>query len=300
MRIAVYVHRHLRVRGDQRGLRELLPEPTRPRATTIGVAALPLGAEVEIDAVIALPLMPTTVTDADVRAARAAVERLARRTPMLSTRTFSERAGGTSRSRRRTCSARARSRSAASRPSSPRSGDAGCATGVVAASAGNHAQARRRGRRRARRPVRGLRARRRADGQGRGGARAWARSVHVGGDSVDACLVAALERAEAGRAGVRPPVRRPGDRRRAGHARPRAARGRAGPGQGRRPGRRRRAVRRRRASRSRPRSPRSRSSASRRRRARPTRSRCGAATPIEADVGADDRRRHRGQAARAA
>ena len=33
---------------------QLLPEPTRPRATTIGVAALPMGAEVEMDAIIAL------------------------------------------------------------------------------------------------------------------------------------------------------------------------------------------------------------------------------------------------------
>ena len=36
-----------------------------------------------------------SVTASDVTAARAAVEKVARRTPILSTRTFSERAGGT-------------------------------------------------------------------------------------------------------------------------------------------------------------------------------------------------------------
>ena len=38
---------------------------------------------------------PPDVTPEAIRAARPAVERLARRTPVLSTRTFSERAGGT-------------------------------------------------------------------------------------------------------------------------------------------------------------------------------------------------------------
>ena len=68
--------------------------------------------------------------------------------------------------------------------------------------------------------------------------------VHLGGASVDECLVSAPRARARGRARVRPPVRRPGRRRRPGHARARAARGRARPRQGRRAGRRRRAVQR--------------------------------------------------------
>ena len=138
-----------------------------------------------------------TVTARDVKAARAAVETVARRTPMLSTRTFSERAGGTvvlkAENLQRTGSFKVRGVAA-----------------KLAALGERLRERRRRGQRgqpRARRsppprrsgiPVRGLRARRRADGEGRGRARARARSSTSAATSVDECLVAALERAEAG------------------------------------------------------------------------------------------------------
>src|SRR3954465_15902936 len=77
----------------------------------------------------------------DVRAARPAVEAVARRTPVLSTRTFSERAGGTvmlkAENLQRTGSFKIRG--AAAKVASL--GDGERARGVVAASAGNHAQA---------------------------------------------------------------------------------------------------------------------------------------------------------------
>jgi threonine dehydratase len=76
----------------------------------------------------------------DVEAARAAVETVARRTPILSTRTFSERAGGTvvlkAENLQRTGSFKVRGVAA----KLAALGEEGCARGVVAASAGNHAQ----------------------------------------------------------------------------------------------------------------------------------------------------------------
>ncbi|HEX6021800.1 MAG TPA: pyridoxal-phosphate dependent enzyme, partial [Solirubrobacter sp.] len=80
------------------------------------------------------------VSARDVRAARAAVETVARRTPILSTRTFSERAGGTvvlkAENLQRTGSFKIRGVSA----KLAALGVDGCSRGVVAASAGNHAQ----------------------------------------------------------------------------------------------------------------------------------------------------------------
>src|ERR1700754_1453704 len=76
---------------------------------------------------------------ADVHAARPAVQSVARRTPILSTRTFSERAGGTvvlkAENLQRTGSFKVRGVAAklAALEETPK--------GVVAASAGNHAQA---------------------------------------------------------------------------------------------------------------------------------------------------------------
>jgi threonine dehydratase len=137
------------------------------------------------------------VTERDVQAARAAVETVARRTPILSTRTFSERAGGTvvlkAENLQRTGSFKVRGVAA----KLDALGDERCAKGVVAASAGNHAQALAAGA--AARgvpcevfvptdaPMAKVEA---ARGQGA--------TVHVGGNSVDECLVAALERAETG------------------------------------------------------------------------------------------------------
>ncbi len=133
----------------------------------------------------------------DVQAARAAVETVARRTPILSTRTFSERAGGTvvlkAENLQRTGSFKVRGVAA----KLAALGDEGCKRGVVAASAGNHAQALA-----AAAAIRGVPCEvfvpadapmakvEAARGQGA--------IVHVGGSSVDACLVAALERSETG------------------------------------------------------------------------------------------------------
>src|ERR671917_318305 len=79
-------------------------------------------------------------TFSDITAARPEVERVARRTPVLSTRTISERAGGTvalkAENLQRTGSFKVRGASA----KLAALGEAGCAAGVVAASAGNHAQ----------------------------------------------------------------------------------------------------------------------------------------------------------------
>jgi threonine dehydratase len=139
----------------------------------------------------------TLPTAEDVRAARAAVEKVARRTPILSTRTFSERAGGTvvlkAENLQRTGSFKVRGVAAKLEAL----GSEHTTKGVVAASAGNHAQALA-----AAAAARGVHCEvfvpadapmakvEAARGQGA--------IVHVGGNSVDACLVAALERAEQG------------------------------------------------------------------------------------------------------
>ena len=81
------------------------------------------------------------VTGRDIEAARAAVAATARRTPVLSTRTISERAGGVvalkAENLQRTGSFKVRGTGA----KLAALGKQGCAAGVVAASAGNHAQA---------------------------------------------------------------------------------------------------------------------------------------------------------------
>jgi threonine dehydratase len=136
------------------------------------------------------------VTADDVRAARPAVDEFARRTPILSSRTLSERAGGTvvfkAENLQRSGSFKVRGVSA----KLAALGQQGCARGVVAASAGNHAQA--------------LAAAARARGIACDvyvpsdaplskveAARGQGATVHIGGGSVDDCLIAALERAEA-------------------------------------------------------------------------------------------------------
>jgi threonine dehydratase len=133
----------------------------------------------------------------DIEAARAEVERVARRTPVLSTRTISEQAGGKvllkAENLQRTGSFKVRGASA----KLAALGEEGCANGVVAASAGNHAQglaaaAAARGVRcevfvPADAPIAKTEA---ARGQGA--------ILHVGGDSVDECIAAAEERARDG------------------------------------------------------------------------------------------------------
>src|SRR3954451_6650636 len=140
---------------------------------------------------------PTTVSAYDVAAARAAAESVARRTPVLSSRTISERAAGVvalkAENLQRTGSFKVRGVGAKLESL----GEQGCANGVVAASAGNHAQA--------------LAAAARARGvhcevfvptdaplAKVEAARGLGATIHVGGDSVDACLASALERASEG------------------------------------------------------------------------------------------------------
>jgi threonine dehydratase len=144
------------------------------------------------------------VTAEDVRAVRAAVEAVARRTPILSSRTFSERTGGTvvlkAENLQRTGSFKVRGVAA----KLAALGEEGCARGVVAASAGNHGQAVA------------------AAAKARGipsevfvpsdapmakveATRAQGAVVHEGGGSVDECVTRALERAaEGGLAFVHP------------------------------------------------------------------------------------------------
>ena len=137
------------------------------------------------------------MTAADVVAARPAVEDLARRTPMLSSRTLSERAGGVvamkAENLQRTGSFKVRG--VAAKLASL--GEDGCSNGVVAASAGNHAQALAAAAHRrgvhcevfvpTDAPLSKVEA-----------ARGSGAEIHVGGESVDECLKAALARADEG------------------------------------------------------------------------------------------------------
>jgi threonine dehydratase len=137
------------------------------------------------------------VTADDVAAARPAVEAIARRTPVLSSRTISDRAGGVvalkAENLQRTGSFKIRGVSA----KLAALGEAGCARGVVAASAGNHAQS--------------LAAAARARGVSCEvfvpedapmakveAARGQGAIVTMGGESVDECLALAQERARDG------------------------------------------------------------------------------------------------------
>jgi threonine dehydratase len=138
-----------------------------------------------------------TVSAERIEAARPEVERVAKRTPVLTTRTISERAGGTvvlkAENLQRTGSFKVRGASA----KLAALGEAGCANGVVAASAGNHAQglaaaAAARGVRcevfiPADAPIAKAEA---ARGQGA--------VVEIGGASLEECLGIAKERAERG------------------------------------------------------------------------------------------------------
>jgi threonine dehydratase len=149
-----------------------------------------------------MPSSPSP-TDRDVLAARPAVEAIARRTPVLSSRTFSERAGGTvslkAENLQRTGSFKIRGASAKLHAL----GDA-CARGVVCASAGNHGQ--------------GVAAAAAARGipcevfvpldapiAKVEAMRAFGAVLHIGGGTVDDCLRGARARAEeAGLAFVHP------------------------------------------------------------------------------------------------
>jgi threonine dehydratase len=141
--------------------------------------------------------MTETVAEADVLAARSAVEAVARRTPVLSSRTISARAGGTvalkAENLQRTGSFKVRGVAA----KLDALGVDGCAAGVAAASAGNHAQAVA-----AAATARGVPAEvfvpEDAPLAKVEAARGLGATVHIGGDSVDTCLAAARERAQEG------------------------------------------------------------------------------------------------------
>jgi len=149
-------------------------------------------------------VQPSPVTEADILAARPGVATAARRTPVLSTRTISERAGGVvalkAENLQRTGSFKVRGAGA----KLAALGEQGCAKGVVAASAGNHAQALALAARTLGVPCEvfvpadaSLAKTEAARGQGA--------TVHVGGDSIEACLEAAQEHArERGMAFVHP------------------------------------------------------------------------------------------------
>jgi threonine dehydratase len=139
----------------------------------------------------------SSVTARDVEAARPAVLTAARRTPTLSTRTISERVGGTvvlkAENLQSTGSFKVRGTAA----KLAALGEKGCAKGVVAASAGNHAQA--------------LAAAARAMGVAcevfvpadapiakAEAARGLGAIVHLGGAGVEDCLVSAKARAQEG------------------------------------------------------------------------------------------------------
>jgi threonine dehydratase len=139
----------------------------------------------------------SSVSARDVEAARPAVATAARRTPTLSTRTISERVGGTvvlkAENLQRTGSFKVRGTAA----KLAALGEKGCAKGVVAASAGNHAQA--------------LAAAARAMGvrcevfvpadapiAKAEAARGQGAIVHLGGAGVEDCLVSAKARAQEG------------------------------------------------------------------------------------------------------
>jgi threonine dehydratase len=136
-------------------------------------------------------------TEADIKAARPAVEQIARRTPMLSSRTISERAGGevVLKAENLQSTGSFKVRGVAAKLAAL--GEEGCRAGVVGASAGNHAQALAAAARLrgvpcevfvpTDAPIAKVEA---ARGQGA--------TIHVGGGSVDDCLHAALERAEEG------------------------------------------------------------------------------------------------------
>jgi threonine dehydratase len=139
----------------------------------------------------------TLVTARDVEAARPAVQVVARRTPVLSTRTISARAGGMvvlkAENLQRTGSFKVRGAAA----KLAALGDEGCARGVVAASAGNHAQALAAAAR-----VRGVPCEvfvpKDAPLAKVEATRGQGATVNVGGDSVDECLEMAQARARDG------------------------------------------------------------------------------------------------------
>ena len=138
-----------------------------------------------------------TVTSDDILAARPAVDAIARRTPVLSSRTFSERAGGLVALKAENLQRMGSFKIRGAAAKLAALGDAGCAAGVVCASAGNHAQ--------------GVAAAARARGiacevfvpadaplSKVAAAREQGATVTVGGPSIEECIALAREKADAG------------------------------------------------------------------------------------------------------
>ena len=135
-----------------------------------------------------------------------------------------ERAHGLTRSssRPRTSSGPARSRSAGASAKLAALGD-GAWPGIVVASAGNHAQAAAFAARSAGVPCE-VYMPAEASISKADATIGYGASVHLEGDSLDDCVAARRGAGRGDRPALRPPLRRPGDRGRAGHARPRARR----------------------------------------------------------------------------
>jgi threonine dehydratase len=139
----------------------------------------------------------SAVTAADVVAARPAVEKIARRTPILSSRTISERAGGVVALKAENLQSTGSFKVRGVAAKLAALGAEGCARGVVAASAGNHAQALAAGARAHGLPCE-VYVPRDAPLSKVEAARGQGAMVHVGGGSVDECLARARERAREG------------------------------------------------------------------------------------------------------
>jgi threonine dehydratase len=133
----------------------------------------------------------------DVRAARGAVERVARRTPILTSRTLSDRVGGlvSLKAENLQFTGSFKVRGAAAKLASL--GPERCAAGVVCASAGNHAQSVAAAAHEMGVPCEVF-VPTNAPIAKHDAALGWGAVVHVGGDRVEDCLVAARARAQEG------------------------------------------------------------------------------------------------------
>ena len=226
------------VRRGQRGLRRVLPgRPARAHDDRRRRAAA--RRQVEIDAIVALADWVRGRADAHarrrrvLRAREVATADVVRHTPVLPSLTVTERVGRRRRAQGREPAADGLVQDPRRAEQAARRSATAVPAGVTAGSAGNHAWALSHAAR-----VRGVPCEvfmpagasiAKAEGCAALGA-----IVHTAGTSVDDAVEAARARAEEAGHGLRAPLRRPRRHRRAGHARSRAARGRARPREGRR------------------------------------------------------------------
>ena len=167
----------------------------------------------------------------DIEATRAKIADVVRRTPIVTSRTFSERAGGTvvlkAENLQRTGSFKIRGALAKLMAL----GEEGCARGVVAGSAGNHAQALAYAARILDVPCEVFMPTD-APAAKADAATSLGASVRVGFETVDECICSRARLRRGDRDDLHPSLRRRGRDRRSGEPRARAARGRARPGEG--------------------------------------------------------------------